>query len=146
MISDSSRPNVTSSLKQLLSVAKLHYRKNMVKCPCGHVCGSPNKSQSKAKIVHKPSKTTCNDNKNSLDMQTVWLLFQQLNIFLLMMVVLVSVKYNGDSTATKQHHNHCQHGANFNTTRNQEILTTIVVSTAELSKLWFARTNKRKLY
>lgn len=27
------------SLHRLLSVAKLHYRKNMIKCPCGHICG-----------------------------------------------------------------------------------------------------------
>ncbi|XP_017783762.1 PREDICTED: protein cramped [Nicrophorus vespilloides] len=31
------------TLKRLLSIAKLHYRKNIVKCPCGHVCGAPNK-------------------------------------------------------------------------------------------------------
>lgn len=33
------------SLQRLLSVAKLHYRKNMIKCPCGHVCGGPPPSQ-----------------------------------------------------------------------------------------------------
>lgn len=32
------------SLLRLLSVAKLHYRKNMIKCPCGHVCGGPSKN------------------------------------------------------------------------------------------------------
>lgn len=34
------------SLQRLLSVAKLHYRKNMIKCPCGHVCGGNAKNVS----------------------------------------------------------------------------------------------------
>ncbi|KAJ8911082.1 hypothetical protein NQ315_000542 [Exocentrus adspersus] len=34
--------DLSHSLSKLLSVAKLHYRKNIIKCPCGHVCGSKN--------------------------------------------------------------------------------------------------------
>ncbi|CAH0560200.1 unnamed protein product [Brassicogethes aeneus] len=33
-------PELSVSLNKLLSVAKMHYRKNIIKCPCGHVCGS----------------------------------------------------------------------------------------------------------
>lgn len=38
-------PNQLSvTLKKLLSVAKLHYRKERVRCPCGHVCGGTSKT------------------------------------------------------------------------------------------------------
>lgn len=36
--------DLSATLKRLLSVAKLHYRRNIVRCPCGHVCnGNANK-------------------------------------------------------------------------------------------------------
>ncbi|KAG5892369.1 hypothetical protein JTB14_035983 [Gonioctena quinquepunctata] len=41
------------SLSKLLSVAKLHYRKNIIKCPCGHVCGVKNKAQLKKAMESK---------------------------------------------------------------------------------------------
>lgn len=44
-LEDEKPPNdLNLSLQRLLSVAKLHYRKNMIKCPCGHVCGGPSKN------------------------------------------------------------------------------------------------------
>lgn len=44
------------SLQRLLSVAKLHYRKNMIKCPCGHVCGGTAKSSAPAQKQNKSKK------------------------------------------------------------------------------------------
>ncbi|GLV35215.1 cramped [Carabus blaptoides fortunei] len=42
---DQKTPNQLSmTLKKLLSVAKLHYRKERVRCPCGHVCGGTPKT------------------------------------------------------------------------------------------------------
>ncbi|CAG9860969.1 unnamed protein product [Phyllotreta striolata] len=41
------------SLSKLLSIAKLHYRKNMIKCPCGHVCGAKNNAQLKRDVETK---------------------------------------------------------------------------------------------
>lgn len=39
---DTKTPNeLSTTLKKLLSVAKLHYSKEKVHCPCGHVCGGP---------------------------------------------------------------------------------------------------------
>lgn len=43
---DKSQRDLNLSLQRLLSVAKLHYRKNMIKCPCGHVCGGSSKNTS----------------------------------------------------------------------------------------------------
>lgn len=42
------KPNNEPSaiLKQLLSLAKLHYRKERIRCPCGHVCGGPPRTSS----------------------------------------------------------------------------------------------------
>ncbi|XP_019873011.2 protein cramped [Aethina tumida] len=37
--------DVSASLNKLLSVAKMHYRKNIIKCPCGHVCGAKTNPQ-----------------------------------------------------------------------------------------------------
>ncbi|XP_072384803.1 protein cramped [Diabrotica undecimpunctata] len=45
--------SLSDSLLQLLSVAKLHYRKNIIKCPCGHVCGAKNNVQLKRDVETK---------------------------------------------------------------------------------------------
>nr|CAD7580760.1 unnamed protein product [Timema californicum] len=38
-------PNpLAGTLQQLVSIAKLNVTKNKVTCPCGHICGVPNKS------------------------------------------------------------------------------------------------------
>lgn len=51
---------LNASLDRLLSVAKLHYRKNIIKCPCGHVCGGPTKPTSSG-----PTKPSCGKTKNT---------------------------------------------------------------------------------
>lgn len=38
-----SQSQVTLILQKLLSIAKLNYKKSKVACPCGHICGLPNK-------------------------------------------------------------------------------------------------------
>lgn len=52
------RPSIVNlALKRLLSVAKLHYRKNLIKCPCGHVCGgSESTSKTKVQQIKKEKK------------------------------------------------------------------------------------------
>ncbi|KAJ8981313.1 hypothetical protein NQ317_015446 [Molorchus minor] len=45
--------DLSISLSKLLSVAKLHYRKNIIKCPCGHVCGAKNNVQLKRAMESK---------------------------------------------------------------------------------------------
>ncbi|XP_023015642.2 cramped chromatin regulator [Leptinotarsa decemlineata] len=45
--------DLSESLSKLLSVAKLHYRKNIIKCPCGHVCGVKNNAQLKKAMETK---------------------------------------------------------------------------------------------
>lgn len=49
--------DLANTLKRLISVAKLHYRKNIIKCPCGHVCNGnkPNVSKTKPSLI-KPVK------------------------------------------------------------------------------------------
>ncbi|KAI4463281.1 cramped protein [Holotrichia oblita] len=58
-------PNDLSvTLKRLLSVAKLHYRKNRIQCPCGHVCSDTSKhSSNKNKIVTKNLTVTTSKDK-----------------------------------------------------------------------------------
>lgn len=57
--------NLKATLERLLSIAKLHYRKNIVHCPCGHVCGN---SKSNTTIRSKPvSKTNKVGEKNCSD-------------------------------------------------------------------------------
>lgn len=41
--------DLANTLKRLISLAKLHYRKNIVKCPCGHVCNGNKQNVSKTK-------------------------------------------------------------------------------------------------
>ncbi|XP_018573736.1 protein cramped [Anoplophora glabripennis] len=50
---DSKKLDLSDSLSKLLSVAKLHYRKNIIKCPCGHVCGTKNNVQLKRAMESK---------------------------------------------------------------------------------------------
>ncbi|KAK9752240.1 hypothetical protein QE152_g4340 [Popillia japonica] len=59
------QPNDLSvTLKRLLSVAKLHYRKNRIQCPCGHVCQDTSKhSSNKNKIVTKNLTVTTSKEK-----------------------------------------------------------------------------------
>lgn len=49
----SKKLDLSDSLSKLLSVAKLHYRKNIIKCPCGHVCGTKNNVQLKRAMESK---------------------------------------------------------------------------------------------
>lgn len=58
-------PNDLSvTLKRLLSVAKLHYRKNRIQCPCGHVCEDTSKqSSTKSKTVTKNLMVTTSKEK-----------------------------------------------------------------------------------
>ncbi|GJQ87687.1 hypothetical protein Trydic_g17505 [Trypoxylus dichotomus] len=58
-------PNDLSiTLKRLLSVAKLHYRKNRIQCPCGHVCGDASKhGGNKTKTVTKNLTITTSKDK-----------------------------------------------------------------------------------
>lgn len=51
---------INMALQRLLSVAKLHYRKNMIKCPCGHVCGGPPKTTTS---TSKPKSLATKSNK-----------------------------------------------------------------------------------
>ncbi|KAF5300007.1 hypothetical protein FQR65_LT09263 [Abscondita terminalis] len=56
--------NVQGTLQRLLSIAKLQYRKNIVKCPCGHVCNGnkPVLSKTKPPITKaKPAEKVNND-------------------------------------------------------------------------------------
>lgn len=55
--------DVSYSLSQLLSIAKLHYRKNIIKCACGHVCGSKNDVQLKRAVQSKIMKMFTNMDK-----------------------------------------------------------------------------------
>ncbi|KRT82498.1 hypothetical protein AMK59_3249 [Oryctes borbonicus] len=56
--------NLSVTLKRLLSVAKLHYRKNRIQCPCGHVCGDSSKyGGNKNKIVTKNLTVTSSKDK-----------------------------------------------------------------------------------
>lgn len=41
--------DLANTLKRLISIAKLHYRKNIVKCPCGHVCNGNKQNVVKCK-------------------------------------------------------------------------------------------------
>lgn len=46
-------------MKRLISIAKLHYRKNIVKCPCGHICNGVKPPAAKPKpIINKIVKVT----------------------------------------------------------------------------------------
>ncbi|CAH1111673.1 unnamed protein product [Psylliodes chrysocephalus] len=45
--------DLSEPLSKLLSVAKLHYRKNIIKCPCGHVCGNKTNAQLKKDVETK---------------------------------------------------------------------------------------------
>ncbi|XP_049765730.1 protein cramped isoform X3 [Schistocerca cancellata] len=47
---------VTLILQKLLSIAKLNYKKSKVACPCGHICGLPNKLPTVTK-TRLPQKT-----------------------------------------------------------------------------------------
>ncbi|KAK4887661.1 hypothetical protein RN001_003932 [Aquatica leii] len=70
---------VQGTLQRLLSIAKLQYRKNIVKCPCGHVCSgnkpSANKTKlpvAKAKLAEKVNielqdKSGLNENVNQVE-------------------------------------------------------------------------------
>lgn len=62
-----SNSDVSQSLRKLLSVAKLHYRKNMIKCPCGHVCGSKNNSQIKKNLANSKVKSKADNDLNHKD-------------------------------------------------------------------------------
>lgn len=53
LFSYSNKLDVSESLSKLLSVAKLHYRKNIIKCPCGHVCGTKNNARLKKAVESK---------------------------------------------------------------------------------------------
>lgn len=60
-------PNeINTALQRLLSVAKLHYRKNMIKCPCGHVCGGPTKSTSASRTKSTTSKSSKSINSSTV--------------------------------------------------------------------------------
>lgn len=61
-LEEESPPNdLNLSLQRLLSVAKLHYRKNMIKCPCGHVCGGKNSQKQKSGGSKKNSDSGMSD-------------------------------------------------------------------------------------
>nr|CAH7749649.1 unnamed protein product [Callosobruchus chinensis] len=55
--------DISTALMKLLSTAKLHYRKNVISCPCGHVCGT-NTS------MKKPLKKIAASNDKSCGVQT----------------------------------------------------------------------------
>lgn len=58
------------TLKRLISIAKLHYRKNVIKCPCGHVCHANKQTSVKPKpIVNKAPKVP--ENKSQQDASEV---------------------------------------------------------------------------
>lgn len=52
--------NVEITLQKLLSIAKMQYRKNIVHCPCGHVCNG-----SKSNNVGKNKSTGTKANKSN---------------------------------------------------------------------------------
>ncbi|XP_056643421.1 protein cramped isoform X1 [Diorhabda sublineata] len=59
--------DLSEPLLKLLSVAKLHYRKNIIKCPCGHVCGTKNNAQLKRDVESKIRKILTDIDKCSED-------------------------------------------------------------------------------
>ncbi|XP_022914543.1 protein cramped [Onthophagus taurus] len=63
---------ISNILKRLLSMAKLHYRKNRIQCPCGHICGgvSKNKNRTTTKVITGREKFYNNaDKPTSIDPQ-----------------------------------------------------------------------------
>lgn len=53
--------DLSVTLQRLLSIAKLHYRKERVQCPCGHICGGP-KSNSANRHKNITAKTNQKNN------------------------------------------------------------------------------------
>ncbi|XP_068082936.1 protein cramped [Anabrus simplex] len=60
---------VATVLQKLVSIAKLNYRKAKLVCPCGHICGAPNKStvSSRNKVPPKVKLGATSTEKNGSD-------------------------------------------------------------------------------
>lgn len=59
--------SLTTSLAKLLSLAKLHYRKNAIQCPCGHICNSKTMKSPPNIINPRMRRSTVSDNNISLN-------------------------------------------------------------------------------
>ncbi|CAG2068505.1 unnamed protein product, partial [Timema podura] len=58
-------PNpLAGTLQQLVSIAKLNVTKNKVTCPCGHICGVPNKSSPSGRNRMAPRARPIGDNSD----------------------------------------------------------------------------------
>ncbi|XP_018327452.1 protein cramped [Agrilus planipennis] len=71
---DTSGGSVSSTLQKLLSVAKLHFGKNIYKCPCGHSCNYVNNDKVNAPknkaVIPKHLKNIQSDQKVNGELET----------------------------------------------------------------------------